>query len=210
MRRVSFVVAAMLALGTASAARAQGLVVGPYAEFQSGFTVGSTVGGLFGGEAGFSANTFDIYFEGGKMLNTKSSEMDAAAATIAASLGQGATFEASQPTNYFDIGFWYKFPTTGKYQPYAGIGLGSAGVTRETKFFVNGSDITGQLPSMGVQLGGDLQGSERGFLFTVGGGARIGLTGQLFADVSYRYGHVSISDGGVNTNRIQFGMGTHF
>ena len=125
-------------------------------------------------------------------------------------LGQGATFEASQPTNYFDIGFWYKFPTTGKYQPYAGIGLGSAGVTRETKFFVNGTDITGQLASMGVQLGGDLQGSERGFLFTVGGGARIGLTGQLFADVSYRYGHVSISDGGVNTNRIQFGIGTHF
>jgi len=83
-------------------------------------------------------------------------------------------------------------------------------VTRETKFFVNGSDITGQLPSMGVQLGGDLQGSERGFLFTVGGGARIGLTGQLFADVSYRYGHVSISDGGVNTNRIQFGIGAHF
>ena len=208
MRRVSFVVAAMLALGTASAAQAQGLVVGPYAEFQSGFTVGSTVGGLFGGEAGFSSNTFDIYFEGGKMLNTKSSEMDAAAATIAASLG--ATFEASQPTNYFDIGFWYKFPTTGKYQPYAGFGLGSAGVTRETKFFVNGSDITGQLPSMGVQLGGDLQGSERGFLFTVGGGARIGLTGQLFADVSYRYGHVSVSDGGVNTNRIQFGIGAHF
>ena len=45
MRRVSFVVAAMLALGTASTARAQGLVVGPYAEFQTGFTVGSTVGG---------------------------------------------------------------------------------------------------------------------------------------------------------------------
>ncbi len=111
MRRVSFVVAAMLALGTASAARAQGLVVGPYAQFQTGFTVGSTVGALFGGEAGFSANTFDLYFEGGKMLNTRSSEMDAAAATIAASLG--ATYEASQPTNYFDIGFWYKLPTTG-------------------------------------------------------------------------------------------------
>ena len=48
MRRVSFVVAAMLALGTASAARAQGLVVGPYAEFQTGFTVG------WGGAVGVS------------------------------------------------------------------------------------------------------------------------------------------------------------
>ncbi len=208
MRRVSFVVAGMLVLGTASAARAQGLVVGPYAQFQTGITVGSVVGGLFGGEAGFSANTFDIYFEGGKMLNTKSSEMDAAAATIAGALG--ATFEAKQPTNYFDVGFWYKFPTTGRYQPYAGIGLGSAGVTRETKFFVNGTDITGQLPQMGVTLGGDLQGDERGFLFTVGGGARIGLTGKVFADISYRYGHVSLTDESVNTNRIQFGIGAHF
>ena len=209
MRRVSFVVAAMLALGTASAARAQGLVVGPVRAVSDRLHRRIDRGGAFRGEAGFSANTFDLYFEGGKMLNTRSSEMDAAAATIAASLG--ATYEASQPTNYFDIGFWYKLPTTGKYQPYAGIGLGSAGVTRETKFFdASGKDITGDLLSMGVQLGGDLQGSERGFLFTFGGGARIGLTGQLFADVSYRYGHVSISSGGVNTNRIQFGIGTHF
>lgn len=205
--RVSFIVAAMLAL-TASAARAQGLATGPYAEFQTGFTVGSTVGGLFGGEAGFSANTFDVYFEGGRMLNTKSSAMDESAALIAASLG--ATFEAKQPTDYFDVGFWYKLPTTGKVQPYAGIGLGSANVKRETKFFVNGTDITGDLLQMGILLGGDLQGEERGFLFTFGGGARLGITGPLFADVSYRYGHVSISTGGVNTNRIQFGIGAHF
>jgi len=210
MKRVSFMVAAALALGTASVARAQGLAVGPYAEFQTGFTVGSTVGGLFGGEVGYSSNKFDVYFEGGKMLNTKSSEMDAAAATIAAALGPGATYEAKQPTNYFDVGVWYKLPTTGKIQPYAGIGLGSAGVTRTTTFAVNGTDVTGQLPQMGILLGGDLQGDERGFLFTVGGGARIGLTGQLFADVSYRYGHVSISSGGVNTNRISFGIGAHF
>jgi opacity protein-like surface antigen len=210
MKRFVFIVVAMLALGTASAARAQGLVFGPYAEFQTGFTVGSTVGGLFGGEVGYSSNKFDVFFEGGKMLNTKSSAMDDAASTIAASLGPGATFEAKQPTNYFDIGVWYKPPTTGKFQPYGGIALGSAGVTRETKFFVNGNDITGQLPSMGIQLGGDLQGSERGFLFTIGGGTRIAVTGQWFADVSYRYGHVSLSTEGVNTNRIQFGIGAHF
>ena len=168
----------MLALGTASAARAQGLVVGPYAEFQTGLTAGSTVGGLFGGEAGFSANTFDIFFEGGKMLNTKSSEMDTAAATIATALGQGATFEANQPINYFDIGVLVQVSDDREVcSRMPGIGLGSAGVTRETKFFVNGNDVTGQLPSMGVQLGGDLQGSERGFLFMLGGGARIGLTG---------------------------------
>jgi len=210
MNRVSFIAAAMLALATASAARAQGVVLGPYAEFQTGLTVGSAVSTFFGGEAGFSTNKFDIYFEGGKMLNTKSSAMDDAAAQIAAALPPVATFEAKQPTNYFDVGVWYRLPEQGRFRPYAGIGLGSAGVTRETKFFVNGTDVTGQLLANGILLGGDLQGSERGFLFTFGGGVKFDLRGQIFADVSYRYGHVSLSDGGVNTNRIQFAVGTHF
>jgi opacity protein-like surface antigen len=211
MRRISFIVAATLALGTATVARAQTPAIGPYAEFQAGF---ANVSGLLGGEAGYSAPKFDLFFEGGKMFNTKSSTMDDAASTLAAglqaALGGTVTFEAKQPTNYFNIGFWYKLPVQGRFRPYAGIGLGSAGVTRETKFFKDGTDITGQLAQMGVLLGGDLQGSERGFLFTVGGGARFDLTGLLFGDVSYRYGHVSLSAEGVNTNRIQFGVGAHF
>jgi hypothetical protein len=63
---------------------------------------------------------------------------------------------------------------------------------------------------MGVQLGGDLQGDERGFFFMLGGGARLGFGERLFVDVSYRYGHVSLDSTGVNTNRIQFGIGAHF
>lgn len=214
MRRVSFLVAAALALGTAGMARAQGLPPGrPYAEFQTGLTAGSTVGALFGGEAGFSLNSFDLYFEGGHMTNTKSSDMDAAAQMIADGLttpGSTVTYEARQPINYFDVGFWYKLPPRGKFRPYAGFGLGSAGVTRETTFAANGTDITGQLPQMGVQLGGDLQGDERGFFFTLGGGARVAFRERLFFDVSYRYGHVSLDSGGVDTNRIQFGIGAHF
>jgi opacity protein-like surface antigen len=210
MKSVAFVAALVLAVGTAGVAQAQNLAVGPYAEFQAGFTAGSSVGGLFGGEVGISTNTFDLYFEGGRMLDTKNSQMDASAATIAAAIGSNATYEARQPTNYFDVGVWYKVPTTGKLQPYFGIGLGSAGVTRETKFFVNGTDITGQLPQMGIVLGGDLQGTEHGFLFTVGGGTRFGLTSRVFADISYRYGHIALSEEGVNTNRIQFGIGAHF
>jgi opacity protein-like surface antigen len=213
MRRVSFLVAAALAFGTAATARAQGLTTGPYAQFQTGLTAGSTVGALFGGEGGFSANSFDLFFEGGYMTNTKSSDMDAAAATIAAGLttpGNTVTYEAKQPINYFDLGFWYRPRMFGKFQPYGGIGLGSAGVKRETTYAINGSDVTGQLPAMGVTLGGDLQGEERGFFFTLGGGARFGLGERLFVDISYRYGHVSLDTDTVNTNRIQFGIGAHF
>jgi hypothetical protein len=219
MRRVSFLVAAALAFGTTATARAQGLAPGPYAQFQTGLTAGSTVGALFGGEAGFSANSFDLFFEGGYMTNTKSSDMDAAAAAIAAGLttpGNTVTYEAKQPINYFDLGFWYRprmFDRPrmlGKWQPYGGIGLGSAGVKRETTYAINGTDVTGQLPQMGVTLGGDLQGEERGFFFMLGGGARIGLGERLVVDISYRYGHVNLDSEGVSTNRIQFGIGTHF
>ena len=122
MKSVAFVAALVLAVGTAGVAQAQNLAVGPYAEFQAGFTAGSSVGGLFGGEVGISTNTFDLYFEGGRMLDTKNSQMDASAATIAAAIGSNATYEARQPTNYFDVGVWYKVPTTGKLQPYFGIG----------------------------------------------------------------------------------------
>ena len=70
MRTVSLIVAAMLAMGTASA-HAQSPATGPYAAFDTGFTVGSGVGGLFGGEVGVRLNTWDAFFEGGRMLNTK-------------------------------------------------------------------------------------------------------------------------------------------
>jgi hypothetical protein len=213
MRRFVFLAAAALALGSAAPARAQGLTTGPYAAFQTGLTAGSTVGALFGGEAGYSVNAFDLFFEGGYMTNTKSSDMDAAAQTIADGLttpGNTITYEAKQPINYFDVGFWYKLPMRGKFRPYAGFGLGSAGVKRETTYAMNGTDITGQLPAMGVTLGGDLQGDERAFFFMLGGGARMGFGERFFFDVSYRYGHAALEAGGVDTNRIQFGVGAHF
>ena len=56
MRRVSFIVAAMLAIGTASA-EAQSPVLGPYAEFTTG---GAGHGALLGGEVGMSRSSKSI------------------------------------------------------------------------------------------------------------------------------------------------------
>ena len=144
------------------------------------------------------------------MMNTGSSAMDDAAAVIAGFLGAGATYETRQPVNYFDIGARYKFPTSGRVQPYVGLGIGGAKVERITTFAVNGTDVTDQLPAMGVQLGGDLTGSESGALFMIGGGATVVISGRFFADVSYRYGRVFLSEEGINTNRFQVGIGARF
>jgi opacity protein-like surface antigen len=205
MRRVSFIVAAILAIGTASA-EAQSPVLGPYAEFTTG-VAGSSA--LLGGEVGVSRSSWDFFFEFGRMLNTRPSEMETAANLIATALGSGVTAEAKQPVTYFDVGARYKFPTSGRIHPYAGLAIGGAKVSRNVSFALNGNDITDQLPAMGVQLGGDLSGSEGGALFMLGGGAEIPLQSRFFLDVSYRYAHVWAGDG-VNTNRVQVGIGARF
>jgi opacity protein-like surface antigen len=210
MRRVSFIVAALLAIGAASA-EAQTPVMGPYAEFTIG---GAGSGALLGGEVGLSRSSWDFFFEFGRMLNTKTSEMEDAANHIATNfLGTGGrvvTFETRQPINYFDAGARYKFPTSWRVQPYAGIGIGGAKVSRNTTFAVAGTDITDQLAAMGVLLGGDLSGSEGAALFMLTGGGEFPLRGRTFADFSYRYGRVFLSGGGINTNRFQFGIGWRF
>jgi opacity protein-like surface antigen len=210
MRRVSFILAAMLAIGTASA-EAQTPVTGPYAEFTTG---GAGSGALFGAEVGYSRSSWDFFFETGRMLNTKTSAMDDAAEVIATQfLGTGGrvvTFEAKQPITYFDVGARYKFPTSGRVQPYAGLGIGGARVSRSVTFAVAGTDVTDQLASLGVLLGGDLSGSEGAALFMLGGGAELALRARYFIDLSYRYGRVFVSSGGINTNRFQFGIGARF
>jgi len=211
MRRVSFIVAALLAIGAASA-EAQTPVTGPYAEFIVG---GAGSGALLGGEVGLSRSSWDFFFEFGRMLNTKTSEMEDAANHIATNfLGTGGrvvTFETRQPINYFDVGARYKFPVSGRrMQPYAGLGIGGAKVSRNTTFAVAGTDITDQLAAMGVLLGGDLSGSENAALFMLTGGAELALRGRIFADLSYRYGRVFITGQGINTNRFQFGIGWRF
>jgi opacity protein-like surface antigen len=195
----------MLAIGTVSA-EAQTPVLGPYAEFTTG---GAGHGALLGGEVGASRSSWDFFFEFGRMLNTRTSDMETAATLIATALGSGVTAEAKQPVTYFDVGARYKFPTSGRVQPYAGLGIGGARVSRSVSFALNGNDITAQLVALGVQLGGDLSGSEGGALVTLGGGAEIPLPSRFFLDLSYRYAHVWAGDG-VNTNRFQVGIGARF
>jgi opacity protein-like surface antigen len=211
MKRVSFIAALILAVGTAQARAQSSVATGPYAEFTTG---GAGSSALFGGEGGLRLNTWDVFFEAGRMLNTKTAEMDAAAALIAQALptgGQGATFQTKQPVSYFDVAVRYKWPTTGRIQPYAAVGVGGAKVSRQVTFAVNGTDITAQLQNAyGVLLGGDLSGSEGAGLFTFGGGAQIDLRGRWFVDASYRYARVFLSDGGLNTNRVQVGFGARF
>lgn len=219
MRSVSFIVAGMLAIGTASAQAqtpAPGSTdTGLSAAFTTGVTAGS--GGMFGGEIGWRLNlSWDLFVEGGRMLNTSTTEMDAAATVIKQYLesisSKTASFDAKQPVNYFAAGLRYKFPTTGRVQPYVALGGGGGKVERRTAFMVNGADVTAQLqdPPYGVLMGGDLSGSENAALVTFGAGAQVSFGRRLFVDASYRFGRIFLTENGVNTNRAQFGIGARF
>ena len=189
---------------------------GRYAEITVGATAGHAVGAVVGGEFGWPLSlSWDVFGEAGRMFNTRTAAMDSAATVIAAYLtdvsGGAASYVAKQPSTYFDVGMRYKFPTTGRFDPYAEMGIGAAKVSRNVTFTVNGADATAQLlDTFGVQLGSDLSGSETKALVTLGVGARFHLFRPLFGDVSYRYGHVFLTDAGLNTNRLQFGVGLRF
>jgi opacity protein-like surface antigen len=216
MRRVSLIVAGILAIGAATA-QAQTPIssdIGLSAAFTTGVTGGP--GGLFGADVVWRLNlSWDLYAEGGRMLNTKTADEDAAAAVIAQYLGavsgKTASADVKQPVNYFSAGVRYKLPTTGRWQPYVALGGGGGKVRRNISFLVNGNDVTAQLATLyGVQLGGDLSGSENAGLFTLGGGAQAGFGRRYFVDASYRYGRIFLTGAGLNTNRVQFGIGARF
>jgi opacity protein-like surface antigen len=145
------------------------------------------------------------------MLNTRTAGMDTDAKVITDFLGTSATVSVKQPANYGAVGVRYKIPMSGRMQPYAGVGIGLAKVSKNVDFAINGNNVNGVLlDTYGVQLGTDLAGSENKALVTFNVGAQIPLMPSVFADISYRFGRVFLTGAGLSTNRLQFGVGMRF
>jgi opacity protein-like surface antigen len=215
MRRVSIILAILMVYAATAGAQTRPAGAAPHDYFavvDAGVTAGHATGGVFNIDIGKRLNeTWDVYLEAGRMTDTRTATMDTDAAVIVAVLGPSATVSAKQPATYGALGARYKVPTTWRVQPYVGVGLGVAKVTRDVAFTVNGNSVNAVLlDTFGVQLGTDLSGSETKALFTFGIGGQIPLRGMAFADVSYRFARMFLSDAGLNTNRVQFGIGVRF
>jgi hypothetical protein len=177
-----------------------------------GVTLGNTTGGAFGGEVGFRfGDSVEFFGEGGRMTDVTTSDTEGAAQAVVDylnTLGQGtASYSAETPVNYGAVGLRYLF-LAGPTEPYVAVSVGVANVERNTAFSLNGSDVTGQLPSLGVALGEDLSGRTNNLLTTVGGGVRIPL-GSVIVDVGARYGRI-FTDPGIDTFRVYAGVGFAF
>ncbi len=186
-----------------------------YAEVNVGATLGHKSDVSVGGEAGYRVrpNLF-VFGEVGHIGNAASSDLDARATAIANNVGASAN--AISKVNYFDFGVRYYIQGTPMVHPYAAVGFGGAHVSNETTLSVNGTVVPPE--NLGVQFGSDLNGSENSPFLMIGIGADIPFHTRYFADVTYRYGRVfSKSDdagnviiAGLNTNRIQIGVGIKF
>ena len=215
MRRVSIILAILMVYATTAGAQTRPAGAAPHEYFAvvaAGVTAGHAAGGVFNIDLGKHLNAgWDVYLEAGRMTDTRTATMDTDAAVIVGVLGPSATVSAKQPATYGALGVRYKVPTTWRVQPYVGVGIGAAKVTRSVAFAVNGNNVNSVLlETYGVQLGTDLSGSETKALITFGIGAQIPLRGMAFADVSYRFGRVFLSEAGLNTSRVQFGIGVRF
>jgi hypothetical protein len=206
-------------LGIAAAAHAQASEPPTwYAEFTVGPTFGHTAGAQFGGEAGLTYKGIQFFAEGGHMTDTTSSSVQQAADAITSVLAMSGTAssQVKQPLSYYAGGVRYELRTDGLFHPYGSFAVGGATVTKDVKFILNGNDVTGQLLDYGIQLGLDLAGTQTKAMIEIGIGTHMDLpwltflTDRWFADVSYRYAHVYLEPDGLNTNRIQFGIGASF
>jgi opacity protein-like surface antigen len=147
------------------------------------------------------------------MTNVTTSGTETAAATIGSylgTLGKGsATWSVKTPANYVAVGARYLFPMSGKFEPYAAATLGIANVSKQVTFSLNGADVSGSLPSLGVQLGKDLDGKTNNALFMLGGGVRMPF-GAVVADVGVRYGRIFTAPAGTNLFRLHAAVGYRF
>lgn len=224
MMRMARVVAIFFAFNFACAALARAQTGGApayrsYAEINAGATLGHKSDASVGGEAGFQVMPItlpglDVFVEFGHIGNAASADLDARATTIANNVG--ATASAVSKVNYFDAGARYRFAATPKIHPYVALGLGFAQVSNETTLSVNGTAVPPE--NLGVLFGSDLNGSEKAGFFMLGGGATVPFASRYFVDVSYRYGRVfqktddsgNVVIAGINTNRVQAGLGIKF
>jgi Outer membrane protein beta-barrel domain len=187
-------------------------------QINGGVSVGNKTSGTYGVEGDYQLNPkLTIFAELGQVGNVAPQFISDRADLVAAEIG--ATADVQDKATYFDLGVKYTLTTFGGgYQPYAGLGIGVAKVSKTTTFTIGGATISEAdlLSQYGVQLGSDLSGSTTKTNLTVMVGVTRAIGERLGADLSYRYSRlfpktdVIEGDMGINVQRIQAGFFVRF
>jgi opacity protein-like surface antigen len=180
-----------------------------YGELAAAATFGHKSSGSVGFEGGYRINDeWQVFIEIGRMSNVATAALDQRAQNFFIPLGS-TSVSTAQRAVYADAGVRYQLPPFGMWHPYGLVGLGFASVKTSTAFSPLPNDVT-------VSLGNDLNSTLTKLFLTVGGGVRMPFKERYLVDISYRYGRIFPKtsqiqdDTGINTNRIQAGIGVRF
>lgn len=216
----SFVALAMGMLTVSGVASAQAPAAAPDTErgyvegvIQSAF--GNVTSQSYGAEFGVTISpNLQVFVEAGMVRDVATSDIGAAAQTIAGFLSQtqaNVAFRVKEPVTFGVAGLKLIVPTAGRLRPYVMGGGGLASVTQDVAFTIGGNDVTSSLAAQyGVQLGSDLSGSFTKPMIVAGAGAMWPAWQRLVIDFQYRFGRIFAEDGGINVSRAGIGVGLRF
>ncbi len=185
-----------------------------YAEFNFGPTLGHKSDKFFGGEIGFRlVDGLYVIVEASHMGNVGTTALDNSATVIANFIGGTASTAIKE--NHGAAGLRYNITLNSPMvHPYVLAAVGVAQVQTQVEFAVGGTAI--DPASKGVQLGGDLSGTQNKTIFVVGFGVNVPFMERFFADLGYRYGQIMAktdkveTDKGIPTQRVVLGVGVRF
>jgi opacity protein-like surface antigen len=209
----------VVVLGCAGQATAQPLGDRPVTvQFNGGVSFGGSTGGTYGVEGDYVLTPkLTVFAELGQITNVAPGFIVDRAELVASAIGAGV--DVKDRATYFDAGVKYALPTLMEhYEPYVGLGIGVAHVSKDTTFSVNGADLSEDqlLNDYGVQLGADLADSSNKATFAILLGVTRAIGERYGMDVSYRYNRIFAKsdliegDKGISANRIQAGFFVRF
>jgi opacity protein-like surface antigen len=185
-----------------------------YIEAVAQAAFGNVTSQSYGAEGGVTIRpNLQVFGEVGRVSNVATSQISAAAQTIAGFLSQTQTnvaFSVKQPAAFGLAGIKYTVPTGSAVRPYVRAGAGVANVKQDVAFTIGGADVTSNLASLGVTLGTDLSGSFTKPMVDAGGGATWTPIARLILDLQFRYGRIFAEDAGINVVRAGIGVGVRF
>ncbi len=221
MRRVFgaiVVTAALLGAAPASAQQADDNVPrGPivnswYAGANTGVAVVEKFGGVLGAEAGIRLwrnldGVVDVFWTPNIATRRQLDGVDRLVEVLRASGDASGRLKA--PVIYTGVGARWVFENSGRFRPYVLFTIGSARIEKKASFSVNGSDVSGSLPTYGITLGQDLAGTYSR-LGTEGGVGILMGYGTWYFDAGARLLSVDALDQRTNVARVVLGGGYRF
>jgi opacity protein-like surface antigen len=147
--------------------------------------------------------------------------VDSTVATLAATDGLDVIGSARMPATYGLGGARFELPTHSRLSPYVLGGIGAAHLTPSARFDYTDGTLPNADPSFSPTVGQDVTQqiisagaftqppTENAFMFSLGGGADVGLSRHWSLDAGYRYSRIEANTP-LNANGMAFGVRYRF